>query len=153
MDASFSPKGRTSERVEMELSAGHQDCRSLAAAVDANVDRLVGPIGIRDCPTSFAAPIEAQAGASSSREATCFNSPRRSPPASAAAAISETLESRHACHSHGSALGAKYVSRENSSNSEIAMITKTPENKRRVEQPVMHTPPVVSPEAWEAARQ
>ena len=29
------------------------------------------------------------------------------------------------------------------------MMTKTPENDR----PVMHTPPVVSPEAWEAARQ
>ena len=42
---------------------------------------------------------------------------------------------------------------ENSSNSEIAMITKTPENDRKVEPPVMRTPPVVSPEAWETARQ
>ena len=33
------------------------------------------------------------------------------------------------------------------------MMTKTPENDRKVEQPVMRTPPVVSPEAWEAARQ
>ena len=33
------------------------------------------------------------------------------------------------------------------------MMTKTPKNKRKLEQPVMHTPPVVSPEAWEAARQ
>jgi predicted dithiol-disulfide oxidoreductase (DUF899 family) len=32
-------------------------------------------------------------------------------------------------------------------------MTKTPENDRKVEQPVMRTPPVVSPEAWEAARQ
>src|SRR5205809_5613199 len=41
-----------------------------------------------------------------------------------------------------------------SSNSEIAMtMTKTPENDRKVEQPVMRTPPDVSPEAWEAARQ
>jgi hypothetical protein len=33
------------------------------------------------------------------------------------------------------------------------MITKTPENDRKVEPPVMRTPPVVSPEAWESARQ
>jgi predicted dithiol-disulfide oxidoreductase (DUF899 family) len=31
--------------------------------------------------------------------------------------------------------------------------TKTPQNDRKVEQPVMRTPPVVSPEVWEAARQ
>ena len=31
--------------------------------------------------------------------------------------------------------------------------TSTSENDRKVEQPVMRTPPVVSPEAWEAARQ
>ena len=33
------------------------------------------------------------------------------------------------------------------------MITKTPENDRKVEPPVMRTPPVVSPEAWETACQ
>ena len=33
------------------------------------------------------------------------------------------------------------------------MMIKTPENDRKVEPPVMRTPPVVSPEAWEAARQ
>jgi predicted dithiol-disulfide oxidoreductase (DUF899 family) len=33
------------------------------------------------------------------------------------------------------------------------MITKTPENDRKVEPPVMRTPLVVSPEAWESARQ
>ena len=33
------------------------------------------------------------------------------------------------------------------------MMTKTPENDRKVEQRIMRTPPVVSPEAWEAARQ
>src|SRR5215831_3878026 len=32
-------------------------------------------------------------------------------------------------------------------------MTKTPQNDLKVEQPVMHTPPVVSPDAWEAARQ
>jgi predicted dithiol-disulfide oxidoreductase (DUF899 family) len=32
-------------------------------------------------------------------------------------------------------------------------MTKTREQDRRAEQPVMHTPPVVSPEAWEAAWQ
>ena len=32
-------------------------------------------------------------------------------------------------------------------------MTKTLENGRKVEQPAMRTPPVVSPEAWEAARQ
>ena len=78
MDASFSPKGRTSERVEMELSAGHQDCRSLAAAVDANVDRLVGPIEFESVQRHLQhLSMEAQVGASSSREATRFNSPRR----------------------------------------------------------------------------
>src|ERR1700747_636538 len=32
-------------------------------------------------------------------------------------------------------------------------VTKTPENDRKVEQPTMRMPPVVSPEDWEAARQ
>ena len=34
-----------------------------------------------------------------------------------------------------------------------ATTTKTPEGDRKVEQPDLRTPPVVSPEAWEAARQ
>jgi predicted dithiol-disulfide oxidoreductase (DUF899 family) len=32
-------------------------------------------------------------------------------------------------------------------------MAKTPQNEQKVEQPVMHTPPVVSPDAWETARQ
>ena len=32
-------------------------------------------------------------------------------------------------------------------------MTPAAENKRKARQPAMHTPPVVSPQAWEAARQ
>ena len=32
-------------------------------------------------------------------------------------------------------------------------MTKSPENDRKAGQLAMHTPPIVSPQAWEAARQ
>src|SRR6185437_484315 len=32
-------------------------------------------------------------------------------------------------------------------------MTKSPENVRKGEQPAMHTPPIVSPQAWQAARE
>src|ERR1700751_1663482 len=39
-------------------------------------------------------------------------------------------------------------------NNEVAMImTKSPGNDRKGGQLVMHTPPIVSPQAWEDARQ
>src|SRR5271167_4168157 len=41
-----------------------------------------------------------------------------------------------------------------SSNSEVATtMTKSPENDRKGGQVAMHTPSIVSPQAWEAARQ
>src|SRR6202011_2269752 len=44
--------------------------------------------------------------------------------------------------------------RATSSNSETAMTTtKTLEKDRNAEQPALRTPPIVSPEAWDAARQ